>query len=136
MICFYNGLKDEPDSTVLRLADAFVPGSEPDIDVKVTMLNINFGRNQALLNACTPLNEYSLFIAKYREYCRNGLNMEEAVSKAISDLPMKSRLREYLASNKAEVTRMCITEYDEKERWSFSAKKDAKKVLCKHFGHL
>ena len=114
LICFYNGLKEEPDCTVLRLADAFAPGGEPDLDAKVTMLNINFGRNQALLDAYTPLNEYSLFISKYRDYCRDGLGMEEAVGRAITDLPEDSKLREYLTANKAEVTRMCITEYDEK----------------------
>ena len=40
--------------------------------------------------------------------------MGQSVSKALDDLPQNSSLKQFLLANKAEVTRMCITEYDEK----------------------
>ena len=42
-ICFYNGTKEQPEREVLKLSDAF--GGEGDIEVKVTMLNINYGKS-------------------------------------------------------------------------------------------
>ena len=114
LICFYNGLRDEPDRLILSLADAFAPGTDPDISVRVTMLNINYGKNKALLNACLPLKEYSLFVAQCRKYYKESNDMGQSVSKALDDLPQNSSLKQFLLANKAEVTRMCITEYDEK----------------------
>ena len=52
-VCFYNGTDDRADRVILQLTDAFAPDSSPDIEVKVTMININFGHNKDLLEACT-----------------------------------------------------------------------------------
>ena len=43
-ICFYNGTADQPEEKVLKLSEAF--GGEADIEVCVTMLNINYGKNR------------------------------------------------------------------------------------------
>ena len=48
-ICFYNGTKDKDDRMTLRLSDSF--DGEPDIEVRVTMININYGHNKELLEA-------------------------------------------------------------------------------------
>ncbi len=63
LICFYNGTAEAPDRSELHLASAFPEGSDSDIAVKVTMLNINYGRNKALLDACQPLRDYSWLVA-------------------------------------------------------------------------
>ena len=42
-ICFYNGTTSQPERKELRLSEAF--SGEADIEVKVTMLNINYGMN-------------------------------------------------------------------------------------------
>ena len=113
LVCFYNGLREQPDQTVLSLKTAFREGAESDIDVRVTMLNINFGRNEALLNACRPLRDYAQFIADVRETIDRGTSAEDAVAEAIEHLDDSSPIKSFLLSNKAEVKRMCITEYDE-----------------------
>ncbi len=113
LVCFYNGLQEQPDRTVLELKSAFPAEAEADISVRVTMLNINYGRNQELLNACEPLKEYAQFVADFRQGQSEGLDEEAAVTGAINRLPEGSKLRRFLMSNKAEVKRMCITEYDE-----------------------
>lgn len=43
-ICFYNGTANQPEKKILRLSEAF--GDEADIEVCVTMLNINYGKNK------------------------------------------------------------------------------------------
>ena len=40
-ICFYNGTSDKDDRMILKLSDAFEPDSRSDIEVYVTMININ-----------------------------------------------------------------------------------------------
>ena len=113
LICFYNGVQDRADCTELNLSTAFPEGSDPDINVKVKMLNINFGRNMELLNACQPLWDYSWLIDKIIQYKKETGSVEEAVDRAVDDLPEKSVIKGFLLENKAEVKRMCITEYDE-----------------------
>ena len=64
-VCFYNGTSDKEDKTVLKLTDSFIGDS--DIEVKVLMININYGHNKELLETCKPLLEYSWLINRIRE---------------------------------------------------------------------
>ncbi len=110
-VCFYNGTDDKDDQIVLSLTDSF--DGESDIEVKVKMININFGHNKALLDACKPLKEYAWFVDKVRSNQQNMGTLEEAVDEALEELPDESLIKPFLVANKAEVKRMCITEYDE-----------------------
>ena len=114
-VVFYNGVKDEEDR-VLKLSDAFNnnDGFESDIAVNVRMININYGRNKELMAKCKSLEEYSWFIDQIR---LNSKTMEilEAVNKSLSDMPDSFEIKSFLMNNKAEVTDMCITEYNEEE---------------------
>ena len=112
-ICFYNGIAEQEERTVLHLRDAFSEGA--DIDVRVTMLNINYGKNRHLLDSCVPLREYAWFVAKIREKQNEMNNLEAAIDAAISEMPEDFAIRTFLLSNRAEVKRMCITEYDEEK---------------------
>ena len=66
LVVFYNGT-DEMDDTVLELKDAFQPAVESDISVRVRMININYGKNRELLDACRPLSEYAWLINRISE---------------------------------------------------------------------
>ena len=110
-ICFYNGTSEKDDKTILKLSDSF--DSESDIEVVVTMINVNYGHNKELMEACKPLEEYAFFIDRVRMYQKDSDNLEEAIDKAVEDLPDNSMIKQFLMINKAEVKRMCITEYDE-----------------------
>ena len=98
---------------MLELKSAFPDGAEADISVRVMMLNINYGRNRELLDACEPLKEYAQFIADFRQGRMDGQDEDTAITGAIEKLPKGSKLRKFLESHMAEVKRMCITEYDE-----------------------
>ena len=73
-ICFYNGTANQPEKKVLKLSEAF--GGEADIEVCVTMLNINYGKNKNLMEACRPLNEYAWLVETIRKYQRSFNNLE------------------------------------------------------------
>lgn len=110
-ICFYNGKQEKGDRVILSLKDAF--DEEADIEVKVTMLNINFGRNRELMDACQPLKEYAWFVSKVNENQKELNDLEAAVDLAIDQMPEEYQIRAFLMENRAEVKRMCITEYNE-----------------------
>ncbi len=116
LVVFYNGKTEKEDERFLKLSDSFPPEykDEPDIEVKVRMLNINYGHNRKLLNECKPLYEYSWFIDKIRENCKS-IDITEAVSKAINEMPGTYVIKTFLENNREEVTGMLDTEYNEAE---------------------
>ncbi|MBR5760278.1 MAG: hypothetical protein IKX88_16960, partial [Thermoguttaceae bacterium] len=61
-ICFYNGKNEKEDRVTLKFTDGFPPDAASDIEVTVTMININHGHNKELLEACKPLSAYSWFV--------------------------------------------------------------------------
>lgn len=115
-ICFYNGTADMEDTSVLNLPDAFE--GESDIEVRVHMININYGHNKELLEACKPLNDYSQFVDLIRTYQQTKKTLEEAIDAALDDLPDDSVIKPFLLANRAEVKLMCITEYDEEKTYA------------------
>lgn len=116
LVVFYNG-KEKKEDTVLKLSDAFREESrtvEPDIEVRVRMLNINFGKNQEMMENCKPLKEYAWLVERIRRN-RKKMDIEAAVDKAIDEMPGEFVIRQFLIGNRAEVKDMCITEYNEAE---------------------
>ena len=61
------------------------------------------------------LNEYAWLLDRIRYYKKELGNLEQAVDAAISKLSEDSILKSFLLANKADVKRMCITEYNEEE---------------------
>ena len=110
-VCFYNGNSEIDDCTVLKLSDAF--GGKSDIEVNVTLLNINYGRNKDLLDRCKPLKEYSWFTTTVTEKQNEGMSHGEAVNAALDEMPDDFLIKKFLILNRVEVKDMCLTEYDE-----------------------
>ena len=112
-ICFYNGIANQPEKKVLKLSEAF--GGEADIEVKVTMLNINYGMNAELMKLCKPLEEYSWLVDTIRRLQKIKDNLEKAIDEAISIMPDDFLIKKFLLSNKAEVKGMFLTEWDQEK---------------------
>ena len=104
------------------------PKKKPSVEVVVQMLNINYGCNRELMEKCQKLMEYSKFIAlvreksaqlaeAYRKEMKTVNKKEifaEAVELAINEAIRDNVLKDILSKNKAEVTDMLLTEFDEK----------------------
>ena len=112
-ICFYNGTAEQPEKKFLKLSDAF--NGDGDIEVKVTMLNINYGKNKKLMEACKPLNEYAWLVDKIRTYQKNKQNLESAVDLALAEMPDDFIIKKFLLSNRAEVKGMFLTEWEQEK---------------------
>ena len=114
-IVFYNGTKEEPDRMELRLSDSFIrKEDEPCIECRVLVLNINYGHNQELMNACRKLYEYAYFVQKVREFLGEGLIRDAAIDRAVVHCIEADILKDFLSRHRAEVKGLFLTEYDEK----------------------
>ena len=116
LVVFYNGVAEKEDEVILRLSDSFSEKGrkEADIEVRVRMVNVNYGHNDKLMEACRPLAEYSWFIKEIRKNKKDH-DMIKAVDKAIEVMPKDYIIRSFLTSHKAEVMGMLDTEYNEEE---------------------
>lgn len=112
-ICFYNGRENQPEKKELRLSDAF--NNEGDIEVRVTMLNINYGKNKNLMNSCEALNEYAWLVDAIRKKQTIMGNIEYAVEATLSEMPEDFVIKKFLLLNKAEVKGMFLTEWDQEK---------------------
>lgn len=112
-ICFYNGKKEEPDRQVLKLSQAYE--GEGDIEVTVTMLNINHGKNKKLMEACKPLSEYAWLVDAVRRHQDEKMNLDAAVDASLDEMPDSFVIKSFLIGNRAEVKSMLLTEYNEEK---------------------
>ena len=112
-VCFYNGNSEIEDRTVLKLSDAF--NGKSDIEVNVTLLNINYGRNRELLDRCKPLKEYSWFTTTVMRKQKDGIELEKAIDETLDEMPDDFVIKKFLIANKAEVRSMCLTEFNEEK---------------------
>ena len=112
-ICFYNGTKEQPEKKILRLSDAYE--GEGDIEVRVTMLNINYGMNQNLLDACEPLKEYAWLVDAVRRHQAEKMDLDAAVDASLDEMQDEFVIKSFLLENRAEVKNMFLTEYNEEK---------------------
>jgi hypothetical protein len=99
----------------LKLSDAYEQKvEEPELELKVTMLNINIGHNAALLEKCKTLKDYSIYVERVRQYAKE-MPKEEAVDKAVDTCIKDGILADFLTKYKAEARSMSIFEYDEEK---------------------
>ena len=85
---------------------------------------INYGHNLKLMEACKPLQEYAWFVNEIRSNQSNQLNTETSIDRAIDTMPDDYRIKSYLLNNRAEVKRMCITEFN-KQKFLYDCKREA-----------
>ena len=109
---FYNGTDAVDDRVELRLSNAYEHlAGEPDLELKVLMLNVNEGHNKELMEQCQTLKEYAIYVARVRKYT-SEMNLNDAVARAIGECIKEGILVEFLRKNRSEVKMVSILEYD------------------------
>lgn len=120
----YSQNKNKPsDAQVSAEVKQLFQEASPDIEVRVRMININYGHNNKMLSACRPLGEYAWFINQVRKNLASNKTspndasegIERAIDKAIDEMPADFEIKKFITANKAEVKDMCLTEYNETE---------------------
>ena len=109
---FYNGTDAVDDRVEIRLSNAYEHlAGEPDLELKVLMLNVNEGHNKELMEQCQTLKEYAIYVARVRKYT-SEMNLNDAVARAIDECIKEGILVEFLRKNRSEVKMVSILEYD------------------------
>lgn len=112
-VIFYNGVEEQRERKVLKLSDAYEQKmKEPELELKVLMLNINDGNNKELLDQCKLLKEYMLYVDCVRAYVKQ-MKLDEAVELAVDECIKNGILQEFLRKNRSEAIAVSIFEYDE-----------------------
>jgi len=131
----YNGEKPYPDEAILRLSDLFYVPYElglsekaaPLLELEVKVININEGKNEAIVNRCKKLSEYSIFITKARDLRKELGNKEEAINEVVKYCHRNGILEEFLETHASEVLNMLLTEWnieDARKVWVEEARED------------
>jgi hypothetical protein len=124
----YNGTEPYPDENILRLSDLFENPQDlglpkktyPLLELEVRVININEGKNNAIVNRCKKLAEYSAFIGTARTFLKEYTNKEDAIKEAVKYCQKHAILKEFLEIHASEVLNMLLTEWnieDAKEVW-------------------
>lgn len=116
-IVFYNGTdKELPDRTELRLSDLFEKSNtdsatEPWMELKTVILNINKGHNEQLMKTCQTLRDYTELVSRIRSY-QKEFPLETSVIRAVDDCIKDGVLAEFLSKNRREAIRVSVAECD------------------------
>ena len=114
-VVFYNGNDMKEDRILLRLSDSFSKTQEKAcMELEALVLNINYGKNQELMEDCRPLMEYSYFVKKVKQYSEK-MERDCAINMAVDACITENILKDILTKNRAEVVDMLLTEYNEEK---------------------
>lgn len=114
-IVFYNGIDWQEEYQILKLSDLYLHQEEqPELELKVRMLNINEGYNTSTVEQCKLLYEYMQYVNKVRKYSINK-PIQEAVELAVTESIKQGILSDFLNKFRQEAIQMSIFEYDEEK---------------------
>ena len=75
---FYNGTEKRPEKEVIKLSDAFINHTDtPEIELTVTVYNINPDNNTQLLEKSKVLSGYMIFVNRVRENLEHQRKIEQ-----------------------------------------------------------
>lgn len=115
-VVFYNGDEDMDDVSEYKLSDAFMtPVEKPALELRVTVFNVNYGRNVKLMEQCESLREYAQYVAMVRKYKQETGSLDDGVKLAIDRCINDGILAEFLRKNRSEVEMTSIFEYNKEE---------------------
>ena len=95
------------------MSDAYEKKQEsPELELTVTMYNINRGCNEEIMDTCRTLREYAMYVERVRTYAKQ-MPLADAVEKAVDECIAEGILSDFLRENRAEAIKVSIYEYDE-----------------------
>lgn len=113
-VVFYNGTTKQPEKQVYKLSELFFRDEkEPELELKVTVININSGCNEELLEKCESLRGYMIFVNKIRSKKAFQVKLEEAVRQAVDECIAEDILTDFFKKHREEIIEMGIFEFNQ-----------------------
>lgn len=114
-VVFYNGVEKQEECQILKLSDLYLRKEDnPELELKVRMLNINIGYNQTIMEQCRILSEYMQYVDTVRKYAAI-MPTPVAVDQAVTECIKNGILAVFLQKYRQEAIQMSIFEYDEEK---------------------
>ena len=136
-VVFYNGTEKRPEKEVLKLSDAFINRTDtPEIELAVTVYNINPHNNTQLLTKSKVLSGYMIFVNRVRENLEHQRKIEQntrflsseyneaehddtelmedleaAINEAIDYCIEHDIMETFFGENRSEVTKSMVLDY-------------------------
>lgn len=120
-VVFYQGEKDLPTRSVYKLSDLYVKKNEsPELELTVTVINIDPAKEDQLLRTCSLLSEFAKFVSITRSYLDNAdstkqKSKEQAIEEAIDDCISNGILTDFLQKERKKVLTSILADYDEQK---------------------
>ena len=115
-VVFYNGDIEIGDVSEYRLSDSYMTRVEElALELRVTVLNVNYGKNVKLMEQCESLKEYAQYVALVRKYKQETGSLDDGVKLAIEHCINEGILEDFLRKNRSEVEMTSIFEYNKEE---------------------
>jgi len=130
-VVFYNGVARQPERQVYKLSDLFSREEKaPELELIVTVININRGHNKELLEKCESLKGYTIFVEKVRDKKAAEVKLEKAVSQAVEECISEGVLSDFFREHKKEIVEMGIYEFDQ-EMYERALREDSEAIGLK-----
>ena len=101
---FYDGSKDIPLESELKLSDAFIAKCDKlYLELNVRVINVNYEKGAALLEKCRLLSDYSQLVHIAKMNYQRTHDLDTAVSEAVTECMEKDILRNFLKENGGEI---------------------------------
>ena len=113
-VVFYNGVDELPEEMTYKLSEMYEEEIDnPELELTIKVLNINYGMNESLMRGCKMLNDYSIFVSKEREFYRKSGSHEKAVKQAIDYCIENDVLKDFLLKERKAVYMYSLYEYNQ-----------------------
>jgi len=113
-IVFYNGETKQPERQILKLSDAFEKHCDNAcLECTTEVLNINYGHNKSLQNACQTLCDYAILVEKIRINRKKFKPLTKSINTAVDQCIKEGVLKDFLLKHRGEVTDLILSQYDE-----------------------
>lgn len=132
-IVFYNGSEKDmgEERRTLRLSDAFETDTGAgEYKWTATMININSGKNEFIMDSCHVLYEYAVFVAKIKRY-RDSMELKEAIDITVRECIEENILRDFGNSIAGRCVICVLLNLMKRNMKMFSARKVERKDLRK-----
>ena len=112
-IVLYNGNKEYQEHEVQKLSDAFARKDiEFTLDLKVDVININYGKSKEIVERSQSLMEYSTLVHYTKEALKKGMSLNDAIGMAVKKCLAEGIMADFLNTHGSEVENMLFTEWN------------------------
>ena len=113
---FYTGNSDMPEICQMKLSDAYKKtGEEIHLELKVNFHNITYDNAKSLLQKSRSIHDYSFFLVRIKRNIADGMEIAQAIRKAMQYCEESNIMKEFLQQHEREVVDMVNFEWNQKD---------------------